>query len=109
MDEVQCPVYGEFEKYKYKKDIQHIQNYSASVLVYEYVKYCLLGAELKREDGTSAILTNPISVSKHTFVDIVHAISFLSRDGPPSFHLTALLFEQLAYQTNPDASYPREF
>jgi hypothetical protein len=105
------PIYGEFKNYKFENDLKNVPRYSGAVLVYEYVRFCLHGAVLEKEDGKKDILTNPILVSKHSFIDIIHALAFLPAKGATSegssFHLLALLFEQLAYQTN-NVSYSRD-
>jgi len=108
MDDDNYPIYGEFEKHPYKGEISHIQKHTGAVLAYEYVRYCLDGATLNRIDGTTVVLGNPLLVSKHTFIDVVHAFSQLKSNGPAAFHMLSLLLEQLAYCVNESASYERE-
>jgi hypothetical protein len=104
MDDDKHPVYNEFEKHKYKEELKHYPKFSSAILLFEYIRFSLEGAILIKEDGTQDILENPIKVSKHTYIDIIYTLSLLPSDGPATFHLLALLFEQLAYQTN-DAAY----
>lgn len=101
------PIYGEFKQHPYKYDLRDIDRYAGSVLLYEYSRYSLHGAELDREDGVTKKLEKPFRVSKHTYIDMIHAISHLGGNGGASFHLLALLLEQLAYQENDNVSYER--
>lgn len=57
-----------------------------------------------RRDGSEHVLKNRITLSKHSFVDIVEALAA----GSPitSFKFVSVLLEQMAYKTNPDCQYP---
>jgi len=101
------PVYGELDRHKFKSSVDGIDRYSGAVLAYEYVRFCLHGATIDKPHGTE-VLENPILISEHTFVDIVHSLSLLRREeDAASFHLLELLFEQLAYCSNENGPYDR--
>ncbi|VAX06105.1 hypothetical protein MNBD_GAMMA26-924 [hydrothermal vent metagenome] len=61
-------------------------------------------ASIRRHDGSIIVIENPIEVSQHSFVDIVDAVT--STSHVVGFKLLTILFEQLAYKTNPDCQYP---
>ncbi|MCY4343664.1 MAG: hypothetical protein OXE83_08860 [Gammaproteobacteria bacterium] len=66
----------------------------------------LEGATLKWHNGESRTVTlaNRISLSRHSFVDIADALTNIS--PVTAFKLVSVLFEQMAYKTNPDCQYP---
>ncbi len=83
------------------------ENALATLLGFSIVQNCLHGATLYKDGVDEDTLTNPISVSKHFFFDLVEC----SRDLKPANHFKvfSLLFEALAYQANPDAPYDPAF
>lgn len=63
----------------------------------------LHNATVTWEDGTNHRLENIIDLSKHSFVDIADALTnIVPRDH---FKLVSVLFEQMAYKTNPHCQY----
>ena len=56
------------------------------------------------EDADSRTLTNRIALSKHSLIDITEALSTAVPNQ--SFKLVSVLFEQMAYKTNPNCQYP---
>jgi hypothetical protein len=107
MDERIYPIYSEFNEHKYKTELDGIPRYSGAVLLFEYIRYCLDGAVLNLTTGPVS-LTEAITVSEHTYIDIVHALANLRNNGEAAFHMTALLFEQLVYLNN-DVGYKPRF
>lgn len=65
----------------------------------------LEGAVLKCKDRGEVVLNNRITLSKHYWKDFIAAVS----DTLPSHHFDclSLIYEALAYQANPEASYAR--
>ena len=63
----------------------------------------LHGAKLRRADGSAFELTRRLDLSKHSYVDIVNALTDATRDH---YRYVAVLLEQLAYKTNPRCQYP---
>jgi hypothetical protein len=83
-------------------EISKIPNHQNVVFGYHMAVDCLHGAKIYKDDK-ELILGNKIKVSKHFFKDFVEAFSATTpRDY---FRPASLLFEQLAYRFNPDASY----
>jgi hypothetical protein len=73
----------------------------------------LHGADLMTQEGTKTI-TNPIQFSDHYLLELVSAISFASQNYQVSYShtddkskgcLTALVYEAVAYQSNPHIPY----
>lgn len=79
--------------------------YTNAVLALSIAMEALHGATLKWScDGSEHVLENEITLSKHSFVDIVEALA----EGSPLTHfkLVSVLLEQMAYKTNLDCQYP---
>ena len=83
------------------KDLATHQN---AIIAFDLCVDALHGANLIR-DGKEIVLTNRISVSLHFWRDLIIALSGSST--VQHFGCISLLYEALAYQANPDASYPR--
>ena len=62
----------------------------------------LHGATVRRTDGLTVELSRRLDLSKHSYVDIVDA---LSEATPAHYKYVAVLLEQLAYKTNPRCQY----
>lgn len=104
-----CPIVGQFERHSLGGHFEQTPRWSGAIIAFEYARYMLAGAELRRDDGTTVTLDKPIKVSEHTYIDIIQAIARMGADSEMAseFHLTALLLEQLAYMENGQACYPR--
>ena len=81
-----------------------ISNHQNAIIAYEYAVEMLHDAKIMRSDGLSVVLKNPIRVSLHSYKDIIEALSSLA--PATHFKLVSVFFEQLAYRSNPEASYP---
>lgn len=83
-------------------DLAKIENHQNAMVALNLAVDALHGAQINRSDGEK-ILVNKIHLSRHSYVDIVDAIS----ESTPqhSFKLLTVLFEQLAYKTNPECQY----
>jgi hypothetical protein len=83
------------------KDLAMCQN---AIVAFDFCVDALHGAKLQRADK-EITLQNRISVSLHFWKDLILALSSCA----PSSHFQhiSLLYEAMAYQANPDASYPR--
>ncbi len=85
------------------KDLSQIPNHQNSIVLYALAVDSLHGATLHRLDGQTKELTNRIEISAHSYCDIIDAIS--GATNLTHFKMISVLFEQLAYRANPDASY----
>jgi len=81
-----------------------LANHQNAIIAFDLCVDALHGAKLQREDK-EVILQNRISVSLHFWRDLIIALSGCSTAN--HFPCVSLIYEALAYQTNPDASYPR--
>ena len=81
---------------------QHHQN---AIIAYCLCVDALEGATIQMNDDSECTLTNRISVSQHFFQDLI--LAFTRMLPHEHFSLCALIYESLAYQSNPDASYDR--
>ena len=83
----------------------HVARSNAVVALVIAIK-SLEGATLQWHNGESRTVTlkNPIRLSKHSFIDIADALTIITPST--SFKLVSVLFEQMAYKTNPDCQYP---
>ncbi len=108
MDSTNYPITGEFKHHSYRDRLSSVPRWSGAVLVFEYLRYFLDGATINKRDAETVVLTNPIKVSEHTYMDTIQAFTHLRKHCAADFHLAALLIEQLVYLENPEASYPRE-
>lgn len=84
------------------EDISCLPNHVNTVIAILIAFSALHGAVIHL-NGTEKILNSKISLSNHSFVDLVEALS----NATPSthFNVAAVLLEQLAYKTNPDCQY----
>jgi hypothetical protein len=85
------------------EDLRSIPNHQNAIIAYHMTVDCLHKAQLHK-NGEIVILENKIRVSKHFFFDFIDTYSA----AVPNQHFkpVSLLFEQLAYKTNPQAPYP---
>lgn len=88
--------------------LTNLNNHQNAIVVFEYCRRCLQGAKLIHSEGKFAgrefILKNKIAVSRHFYRDLIFALGCEGRDSR-SFHAYALLYESLAYKSNPGVSY----
>lgn len=87
------------------KQLNTIKNHQNAFMAYNIAVDSLVNAKIYQHGSeTPLILENEIKISKHSLVDIIEALS----TATPSTHfqIVSVLFEQLSYRANPDASYP---
>ncbi len=98
------PVLGKLDKIDQMGIFNDIPQYENALIALLIGLNALQGAEIRRGDGRTVTLTQPITMSKHSLVDVVDAL--ISATPVASFKLLTIFFEQLCYKTNPDAQYP---
>lgn len=96
------PLVEPFPKGVMIEDLRKIPNHQNAILAFEIAKDSLHKAKINRKDGVF-VLENRIETSRHSYIDIVDALSH----GSPatSMKMVAVLLEQLAYRRNPDCQY----
>lgn len=77
----------------------HINTLIAIFIAFE----SLHGALIHCATGDEKTLHHKIEISKHSFIDIVDALSTATPNT--HFKMASVLLEQLAYKTNPDCQY----
>lgn len=97
------PILSELPEALIGKDLKSIPNHQNVIFAYHMAIDCLHGAQLHRKDKIEP-LSVKIKVSQHFFIDFVEAFSAAA--PVTHFQIASLLFEQLAYKYNKDASYP---
>ena len=81
----------------------NVENHQNAMLAYAYGVSILHDAKITRSNGDMVVLSNPIAVSSHSYKYIIEA---LARVKPiDDKKIVRVLYEQLAYRFNPDASY----
>jgi hypothetical protein len=84
--------------------LRDVKNPENAVIAFEICVDALHHAVVRRSDQKVIKLDNRVTVSDHSYVDIVDALTCVTpRDH---FKMVSVLLEQLAYRANPDASYP---
>ena len=83
-------------------ELAGIRNHQNAIIAFNLAIKALEGAVIHRQDGDVA-LNNPIQISKHSYTDIICALSNIS--PVTGFQLVTVLLEQLAYKTNPKCQY----
>jgi len=86
--------------------LNSINNHQNAIIAYAIAVDSLVNAKIYStcsETHKEIELNKRIEISKHSYVDIIDAMCDVS---PVShFKCIAVLFEQLSYRANPDASY----
>ena len=85
--------------------LNQIKNHQNAIFAYHIAVDCLHNATIER-DNDKIYLENRIIVSRHTYIDIVECLAMATPQS--HFKSTSILFEQLAYRSNPEASYSLE-
>jgi hypothetical protein len=96
------PIVTPFNSTLVGPDLARIENHQNAMVALNFAIDALHGAVIDRVDGPCT-LNNKIQLSIHSYVDIVDAIS--GATPSTSFKLLTVLFEQLAYKSNPDCQY----
>lgn len=96
------PIVRPFASAIFGNDIVKIENHQNGILAFALAEASLNNSNIMRSDGKKTVI-NPIQYSRHSYVDMVEALSNIS----PSVHfkLVTVLFEQLVYKTNPECQY----
>ncbi len=80
--------------------LKKIANNGSAIIAFHIVTTMLNNATV--QNGQESI-QNPIELSKHSYIDIIDALSRITLQG--SFMLVTVLLEQLVYKTNPSLQY----
>jgi hypothetical protein len=98
----ECPVKNPFPQHAVGATISAIPNHQNVMLGFSIAIDALHNATIKRSD-MNIVLSNRIKMSKHSYIDTIHACKSLVPQT--HFHIVSVLLEQLCYRFNPHASY----
>jgi len=97
------PIINPFETDKLPEHLLNIENHQNAIVALFIGLKALHESSITQDDGSKLILSNPLELSSHSFIDIVDAVS---RATPSSgFQLVSVLLEQIAYKTNGTCQY----
>lgn len=91
------------ESDKLPAEVFKINNHQNAIVALAIAINALKGAVIKRDDGDH-VLEYGILLSEHSYIDVVESLSNTS--ASTGFRLVTVLFEQLAYKSNPNCQYP---
>lgn len=97
------PIINAFALEKIGDDLHKISNHQNAILALAIAIDSLQDAKIERDDG-ECLLTNPIKISRHSFVDIVDALTGVTPNS--GVNLVAVLLEQMSYRQNPNCEFP---
>lgn len=85
------------------EEVLKINNYENAVIALLIGLSALHESEIHCADGNCKVLVCPMQLSKHSFIDLIDAISNITPQN--HFKLLTVLLEQIAYKTNPGCQY----
>lgn len=87
----------------FPNELKIIPNYLNTVIAV-FIAFALLhNATIARSDGAEINLTHKIKLSKHSFIDMIDALS--NATFATHFKMASVLLEQLVYKTNIECQY----
>ena len=98
------PIINPFSEANIGSDLAKIRNHQNTIVALQIAIDSLHGAVIHPcDNGGDITLKNRISLSRHSYIDIVTAL----HDAAPvtHFRMATVLFEQLVYKTNPECQY----
>ncbi len=84
------------------EDLHRISNHQNAIIALNLAMDSLQGATIYRGDGLFT-LTNAIKLSRHSYIDIVDALTGVT--PAHGMKMVAVLLEQMAYRQNPKCEY----
>ena len=99
------PLVNPFPVSAVEDDIAQIDNHQNAIVAYSIASQIIRNSLIRKPDGDIHI-ANPIWLSRHSYVDLIDALSNLS--PPTHFKCVSVLFEQLTYKSNPRCQYDHE-
>ena len=97
------PIHHPFKNSSIPERILEINNYENAIVALLIGLSALHESEIHQKEGDNKLLSNPIELSEHSFIDLIDAISNITPQN--HFKLLTVLLEQLAYKTNPSCQY----
>lgn len=76
-----------------------------AVVALDIAIICIEKSSILQKDGAPLIISNPIYISDHSYVDMIEALSSEYIIHKTHFHLLHVLLEQITYKTNSHCEY----
>lgn len=86
---------------EFVQKLAKVENHQNAIIAFGIAEEALFHSKIEGKDGALDI-KNRITYSKHSYVDIIDALSGITREH---YKLVSVLLEQLAYKTNPECQY----
>lgn len=97
------PIQSRFSELNIGPKLAKIRNHQNVIVALQLAIDSLDGAVINGRNGTDIKLNQRISLSEHSYIDIVDALQ--NATPSTSFKLVTILLEQLAYKSNPGCQY----
>lgn len=99
------PIVNPFPVSVVQDDVVQIDNHQNAMVAFSIASEIIKNSLIRKPDGDIEI-AKPIWLSRHSYVDLIEALSSLS--PPTHFKCVSVLFEQLTYKSNPNCQYDYE-
>ena len=73
-----------------------------AIIAFDIAISCLEGSTIRSNDGKESTISKQITVSDHSYYDILDALSNVEISPQSHFKILAVFFEQLTYKCNKD-------
>lgn len=97
------PIQSRFSEDNIGPELASIRNHQNVILALQIAIDSLDGAIINGRDGNDIKLEKRITLSHHSYIDIVDALQ--NATPAASYKLVTVLLEQLAYKSNPQCQY----
>jgi len=85
------------------EDISSINNHQNAIIGFELARAALHNSTILMSSNDIVLIKNPIKLSKHSYIDIIDALSNVT--PVHHFKVVSVLLEQLVYKTNENCQY----
>jgi hypothetical protein len=79
-----------------------------AIVAFDIALACLFNSQIVLKNGEAKIVSKPLYLSNHSYIDIIDALSQEKIKQTTHFHMLAVLFEQITYKTNNHCEYKPE-
>lgn len=96
------PILASFSSENFPPEVLKIRNHENAIVALLLGFAALHNASILK-NGENVTLSEPIKLSKHSFIDMIDALANISPNT--HFKVLTVLLEQIAYKTNPECQY----
>ena len=94
------------QKNGWDQEFAKLPKITKAVVAHDFATFVLHGAAVG-DAKHAKVLSNPIDISTHFYRDLIWLLTRAGFENGNLFNPLALIYEACAYQTNPEAQYPR--